>query len=280
MAKLSQIPVGSLVVIDEIETTLHPAAQRKLATAIIELSLERRLQVIGSTHSHHFLDCLPRIARAMVLREGDAHRIVSAPTTSFALTELSGQQHKELVVICEDQFAACLINCCLSASIRKRLEIHACGSKNELARYARSHLRVSSRSKCLIVWDGDVSLTEAKNFIEKASSQIPDGGADIDARLNWTRLPGTVCPEMWALDEVRTNGLSKAVESFGFESIQQARQALSECGNQDVHSIPFEIAQQTGLGEVEAANRRINCASLCAKTELIPLINFINAQLG
>ena len=42
LTRLSQIPKGSLVVIDEIETTLHPAAQRKLAAALIELSLLRR----------------------------------------------------------------------------------------------------------------------------------------------------------------------------------------------------------------------------------------------
>ena len=49
LAQLSQLPKGSLVVIDEVETALHPAAQRKLVEALLQLSWERKLQIIGST---------------------------------------------------------------------------------------------------------------------------------------------------------------------------------------------------------------------------------------
>ncbi len=280
LSRLSQIPRGSLVVIDEVETTLHPAAQRKLAAALVELSFTRQLQIIGSTHSHHILDALPRVARALVIKEGDAHRMVFAPTSMLAMTEISGQQNKELLLICEDQFAAELISSALPTSLRKRIEIHACGSKTELARYARSHLRLSQRARCLIVWDGDVSGAEALSFLSQAKTQVPDAEAKIDDRLDWTCLPGKTCPENWALDVVRTNGLAIAADAFGFDSPQQAQQTLDGCGTDNVHSIPFEIAQQTGLREVEAATRLIGCAVRSAKDPLAQLVAKVCQHLG
>ena len=206
--------------------------------------------------------------------------MVHSPTSMLAMSEISGQQNKELLVICEDQFAASLINSSLSSSTRKRIEIHACGSKTELARYARSHLRLSLRARCLIVWDGDVSEVEAASFLSQAKTQVPDSEAKIDERLSWICLPGNTCPEYWALDMVRNDGLSIAVEAFGFDSVQQAQQTLSGCGADDVHSIPFEIARQTGLCEVEAATRLISCAVRTAKVQLEKVVAKVSQQLG
>ena len=48
LARLEAVPIGSLVIIEELETGLHPAAQRRAATALIEICCERKLQIIGS----------------------------------------------------------------------------------------------------------------------------------------------------------------------------------------------------------------------------------------
>jgi hypothetical protein len=82
-------------------------------------------------------------------------------------------------------FAALLLTTALSAQMRKRVDIQACGAQSELARYARSHLRIASKARCLIVWDGDVSIQDAEKYLVAALAQIPDVNG-IDARLSWS----------------------------------------------------------------------------------------------
>jgi predicted ATPase len=280
LARLSEVPKGTLVVIDEVETALHPAAQRKLAAALLEIALERDIQIIGSTHSHHFLDCLPRVARALLVKEGESHRVVPSPTTMLAMSELSGLPEKELLVICEDQFAATLISNALTANARKRVDIHACGSNTELAIYARGYLKFNSLAKCLIVWDGDVSDQDATGYLSKAKLRIAPDDQTMDARLKWTRLPGAICPEMWALQTVRDGDLSVAMSLFGCDSADQAGEMLNSCGMQDVHSIPFEISQRTGFEKDDAANKLICCAVRNGHESLVELRSKVDMQLG
>lgn len=280
LAQLSQLPKGSLVVIDEIETALHPAAQRKLVEALLQLSWERKLQIIGSTHSHHIIDNLPRIARKLIVREQETHRIVSSPTTMLALSEISDQQNKELLVICEDPFAAGILKTALSAHLRKRVDIQACGAKSELARYARSHLRVAPKARCLIVWDGDVPHKEAEGYLNSAKAQIPDADIGIDTRLSWTCLPGTVSPEQWALDIAQTYGLAHVISEFGLESTDHALTVLAQCGVDDVHDIPYELAQATGLREEDAAQGLVRCAVTAARVQLQPVVDLIQQKLA
>jgi predicted ATPase len=280
LAQLSQLPKGSLVVIDEIETALHPAAQRKLVEALLQLSWDRKLQIIGSTHSHHIIDNLPRIARKLIVREQDTHRIVSSPTTMLALSEISEQQNKELLVICEDLFAASLLKTALSAHLRKRVDIQACGAKSELARYARSHLRIAPKARCLIVWDGDVPQKEAEGYLNSAKAQIPDTDFGIDARLSWKCLPGTVPPERWALDIAQSDGIEHVVSEFGFESNNHALTVLAQCGADDVHDIPYELAQATGLRHEDAAQGLARCAVTAARVQLQPVVDLIQQKLA
>jgi predicted ATPase len=279
LAQLSQLPKGSLVVIDEVETALHPAAQRKLVEALLKLSWDRKLQIIGSTHSHHIIDNLPRAARQLIVREHESHRVVPSPTTMLALSEISEQHNKELLIICEDLFAASLLTTALSAHLRKRVDIQACGAKSELARYARGHLRVASKARCLIVWDGDVPHTEAEGYLNSAKTQMPDASSGIDARLSWACLPGTVSPERWALDIAQTDGLENVVAEFGLESRDQALTVLAQCGSEDVHAIPYELAQATGLSKEEAAQCLVRCAVLAARVQIQPLVDLIQQRL-
>jgi hypothetical protein len=51
---------GSLIVIEEIELGFHPAALIRLAKHLQEITLKKKLQVIVSTHSSHFIDNVPK----------------------------------------------------------------------------------------------------------------------------------------------------------------------------------------------------------------------------
>jgi len=62
----SDIPKYSLVLIDEIETSLHPRSQRRLMRDLAEISRVREVQIILSTHSPYVLEELPELARLYI----------------------------------------------------------------------------------------------------------------------------------------------------------------------------------------------------------------------
>jgi len=245
LARLETVPAGALVIIEELETGLHPAAQRRAATALTEICLERKLQIIGSTHSHHVLDALPRQSRLLVVPEGGTHRVVPAPTTRYALSEISEALQSELLVLCEDDFAVRLLSQALPKSIRKRVDIRSCGAKSELALQARTYLRLAPRARCLILWDGDVSEGELTGFLRQAAARIPDDS--VDSRLTINKLPGDMAPELWALESAKTHGVGNVRMRFKLDSDAQANEMLNRCGLADPHSIPYELGQQSGL---------------------------------
>lgn len=51
---------GSLILLDEPEVSLHPLAQEKLRDFLLSQILEKRLQVVVSTHSPSFVNGLPK----------------------------------------------------------------------------------------------------------------------------------------------------------------------------------------------------------------------------
>ena len=117
MALLQEAPRNSLVLIDEVEASLHPRAQRRLMTELIGLASTKKLQIIVSTHSPYVLEQLPAEARIylQVDRKG-AKEVIYGITPEYALTLMDDQQRPELIVYCEDTKAADVIDSILRAS--------------------------------------------------------------------------------------------------------------------------------------------------------------------
>ncbi len=64
----TDIPRYSLVLIDEIESSLHPRVQRRLIRDLADLCRDRELQIILTTHSPFVLEELPLDARAYIMQ--------------------------------------------------------------------------------------------------------------------------------------------------------------------------------------------------------------------
>lgn len=100
---LQDCPPGSLIVVEEIELGLHPAALRTLAEHLMSVAKDKHLQIIVSTHSPDFLDSLPRAARILIRAADGHHDVVPGPTTRLAMGDLTGRAKAELFVYCEDE---------------------------------------------------------------------------------------------------------------------------------------------------------------------------------
>lgn len=96
------VPECSLIVIDEIETSLHPRAQRRLVRYIADLARLRELQVILTTHSPYVLDELPPEARGYIIASDDGRRVVFGVSPDFAMSRMDEELHPECDLYVED----------------------------------------------------------------------------------------------------------------------------------------------------------------------------------
>lgn len=110
------LPKYSLVVIDEIESSLHPRAQRRLMRDLADKCRENELQVILSTHSPSVLEELPLRARAYIMLEPTRGRtIVYGVSPEFAMTKMDELPHYEIDRYVEDDRAGRMLIEILSA---------------------------------------------------------------------------------------------------------------------------------------------------------------------
>lgn len=110
VALLQNAPRHSLVIIDEVEASLHPRAQRRLMTELIKLATSKRLQLVVSTHSEYVLEQLPAEARLYVTTDRTGRKeIIYGATPQYALGLMDDNRHPELDIYCEDAEAAYLV---------------------------------------------------------------------------------------------------------------------------------------------------------------------------
>jgi predicted ATPase len=105
-----EFPETSLVIIDEIETSLHPRTQRRLMRDLAVLCREKNVQVILSTHSPYILDELPPSARAYIMcLPGGMREVVSGVSPEFAMTQMDEVPHPECELYVEDERARVML---------------------------------------------------------------------------------------------------------------------------------------------------------------------------
>ena len=118
MAELIQadLPKHSLVLIDEIESSLHPRVQRRLISDLANKCRELDLQVILTTHSPYVLDELPPDARAHILVTPSGRReIVYGVSPAFAMSKMDDVPQIECDLYVEDPHAAAMLTEILAA---------------------------------------------------------------------------------------------------------------------------------------------------------------------
>ncbi|XOZ33157.1 ATP-dependent nuclease [Halomonadaceae bacterium KBTZ08] len=125
------IPNYALVVIDEVETSLHPRAQRRLVRDLARLSREKKIQFIFTTHSPYVLEELPSQARIYISQTSDGKNVDIGPSPEYALSEMDESTYPEYEVYVEDKEAKSLTSAILrqhAPHAMRRLTITSYGS--------------------------------------------------------------------------------------------------------------------------------------------------------
>ena len=118
MAELLQRPVQkySILLIDEIETSLHPRAQRRLIRDLATLCRTLELQCILSTHSPYVLDELPPDGRTYLMESDGQKKIIMGVSPAFAMTKMDDEIYPEADVYTEDERSTTMVNEIIAAS--------------------------------------------------------------------------------------------------------------------------------------------------------------------
>ncbi|WP_230877189.1 ATP-dependent nuclease [Paenibacillus macerans] len=181
-----EIPQYSLVLIDEIETSLHPRAQRRLLRDLADIAREKKVQFIITTHSPYILDELPPLARIYVFNDNGVKNVVNGISSEFALTRMDEANYPELDIYVEDEVAKILVEEILAS---KNLEF---------------------LSRCSVIAYGTASvgkslgIMESQNRFPRPSVVLLD--ADQDISPGCLLLPGDDAPERLIFGDLIVNG--------------------------------------------------------------------------
>jgi predicted ATPase len=155
------IPNYSLLIIDEVEASLHPRAQRRLIRFLTQLARLKKLQVILSTHSPYVLEELPLEANILLLPGPNGLSVVYGVTPEFALSRIDENVHPELILFVEDRDASAWLREIIRADPRgagmlQRLDIAVVGPANvvQMLGGLASEGRLPYK-KALAILDGD-----------------------------------------------------------------------------------------------------------------------------
>ncbi|MHB8495146.1 MAG: ATP-dependent nuclease, partial [Casimicrobiaceae bacterium] len=197
MRALQEIPANSLLVIDEVEASLHPRAQRRLMNFLLQLSRSRRIQIVVSTHSPYVLEELPPEARVLLLPTSDGPNVLYGASPEFALTKLDEIVHPEAFVYVEDRSAQVWVREIIARHpdgqmIMSRIGVSPVGPANVVAMMGKLASEGKLPQPGLGVLDGD---------------QPPADGCE--------RLPGTDAPEQVVFLGLRARNWGSLHERFG-----------------------------------------------------------------
>ncbi len=157
---LQGIPENSLLLIDEVEASLHPRAQRRLVRFLLWLARQRRIQVILSTHSPYVLQELPQEARILLLPGPQGLSVVYGVSAEFAMSRLDDEIHPEVHLFVEDREAETLLREMLASSeetgkLLHRIAINPVGPSNVVAMLGALGKAGKLPYKSIAIVDGD-----------------------------------------------------------------------------------------------------------------------------
>lgn len=192
----ADFPKYGLVLIDEVETSLHPRAQRRLVRDLAERCRERELQIVLTTHSPYVLDELPLEARAYIIKRAGAPRdIIYGVSSEFAMSKMDDIPHTECDLFVEDDRAATMVTEILTAHMPSL--VHRCRPVPYGAASVGRALGIMNSQKR---WPRPTCV-----FLD----------ADAEKAAGCTNLPGSGAPEIEVFPEIQKYGLEAIAARTG-----------------------------------------------------------------
>ena len=199
---------GALVLIDEVETGLHPRVQQLLMVQLQQLALRNDLQIIVTSHSPVVLDSVPEHGRIFLERDGEGRVKASPPYRDIVQRALYGRAGEALNLLCEDEAAEGVLQGIFDVLVprmgiaRESIRVGRDTGADEFPPHAAAFAKFGQIQNFAFVLDGDKRDGDLKRRIrEKAGRDVP-----------LFFLPGRHAPEIWVWGRLRKgSGVSEAL---------------------------------------------------------------------
>ena len=184
--RLKDLKDYDLLLLDEPETSLHPYAQIKLIELLLEITLEKKIQVIISSHSPTFVEYLPLNALVVLYESENGVAAQTNPTKSSAFFSLGAIEKDEITILTEDSLLEALISRLahqfIPKAVKSKLNIKATsdGVSAMLSNHVRAYLHTDH--KVIMVVDGDMKDVE-KIFLQDPNSLSRNQKIDLIKEL-------------------------------------------------------------------------------------------------
>lgn len=257
MRVLIDVQKYSLIVIDEIEASLHPRAQRRLIHFLLWLARTKELQIILSSHSSFILEELPDEARIVLIRHQSDIQVLYGVSPNYALSRMDDYDRPDFYIFTEDQASSVVVM--------------------ELLRYTGNDV---GRFKCKEV--GPSNVVEILGRLG-ASARLPYaafGVLDADKRpgKGTVCLPGNTAPEVQVFRDIlagQSAALGMRLETKESSVLAALEKAVSlPDHHQWIQSAARELSQsQDYLWETMVKVWVSHCLSPEQVREFIQMIN-------
>lgn len=175
ISAIETLPEKSLVLIEEPETSLHPSAQHEFGKYLVDVAIERRHQILITTHSEFILEALPSQSRVYLNRSQQGIDPIIGLTALQAKSLMAHGHVKALHVLVEDDCAKAV----LSEMIRvvdpnflTTIGIYTGGDRDVIAKTVRT-LQVT-QLPLVAVRDGDQGDSPSENIFKLPGNEPPE----------------------------------------------------------------------------------------------------------
>ena len=230
---------GALVLIDEVETGLHPWVQRLLMLQLQQLALRNDLQIVVTSHSPVVLDSVPPHARIFLERDEAGQVTVRPPYRDVVQNALYGRSEESLNLLCEDEAAEGVLRGVFDVLLPRRrirmesIRIERDTGADEFPTHARAFRKFGRIQSFVFVLDGDKREAGFERRIRE--------GADSEVPVLY--LPGDDAPEIWVWERLRrsTDGEARelGVDSSGLSERMKSLDSIYDPASDR----PSEIAK-------------------------------------
>ena len=211
----------ALILIDEVDTGLHPYTQQQLMLELQRIALRRRLQIVVASHSPVILDSVPPEGRKFLDRDERTAEVRLMPAYRDIFQKaLYGQSRDQLSILCEDEVAEGVLLGVLDVlqpRLGLRHEDFVIGrntGRDEFPSHVRMLGKFGKLNDFVVVLDGD------SRHMEASIKRIAEGyGHSVQPIF----LPGTTPPEDWIWEILQSN-VQDYVVSLGLAPLDMERQ--------------------------------------------------------
>jgi predicted ATPase/DNA-binding Xre family transcriptional regulator len=282
-ANLSKLQ-GAIVLIDEVETGLHPYIQQQLMFELQQLALRNQLQIIVTTHSPVVIESVPEEGRIFLERPPDADNVhTKAPYRDIIQRAMYGVSRDKLSILCEDAVAEGLALgifdhlCPKLQIVPSDIIIGRDTGKSEFPTYLKALARFDLLESFVFLLDGDArDIEPALLLAARELKKVPP---------HVIFLPGRGAPEIWIwkciedhiddyatdfsvpVDELRAQvtRLTKLYDATNDKEEVKAKERFYSFCSQFLNREEGEVARSVGLmeatrGDLNAVTQELQSA--------------------